>query len=407
MITEFFKEYFDFKTLFLVLALIAIGIVSIYSATYGEETAALYYQKQLTWFGIGACAMLITLFIPFRAFPRVAIAFYAISLLLLVIVLIIGKTISGSTSWLGVGGIGAQPSEIAKIGTILALAAYMSKSDVDLLSMKHLAITFGILAVPVVLIVLQPDAGTAITYCGMFLPMLAWGGASPFLILFIAACIVVSLAALFGTTMLVLVFALFAVVLYFFRVERFRSVLAFSGVAFLGMTVQLMIGSLPPHQQKRLTVFLNPESELLGAGYNVFQSKVAIGSGGLLGKGFLQGTQTQFNFIPEQWTDFIFCVPGEEFGFLGSAVVLSLFLMLLLRNVRLALLLKNRFASLTVMGITSIFFVHIAINVGMAMGLFPVVGVPLPFLSYGGSALLANMVMVGLLMNLYIHRKEY
>jgi len=161
------------------------------------------------------------------------------------------------------------------------------------------------------------------------------------------------------------------------------------------------------YQQKRISVFLNPEADPLGAGYNVVQSKIAIGSGGFFGKGFLKGTQTQLNYIPEQWTDFIFCVTGEEFGFLGASIVLGLFAALLLHALRVASISKNRFASLAAIGIMGIFGTHTIMNTGMSMGLMPVVGLPLPFLSYGGSALVANMMMIGLLMNFYANRKEY
>ena len=161
------------------------------------------------------------------------------------------------------------------------------------------------------------------------------------------------------------------------------------------------------YQQKRITTFLNPEADPLGAGYNIVQSKIAIGSGGFVGKGFLKGTQTQLNYIPEQWTDFIFCVQGEEFGFLGASFVLSLFAALSLHGLRIATISKNKFGSLSAIGMTGILTTHTVINTGMAMGMMPVVGLPLPFMSYGGSALIANMTMVGLLMNFYANRKEY
>ena len=174
-----------------------------------------------------------------------------------------------------------------------------------------------------------------------------------------------------------------------------------------GISVQFIYDGLKPYQQKRIATFLDPNADPLGAGYNILQSKVAIGSGGLFGKGYLHGTQTQLNFIPEQWTDFIFCVPGEEFGFLGAATVLLLFAGLLVRGVSLASTVKNKYGSFVAIGITGVFATHMFINIGMSLGLLPVIGVPLPFLSYGGSALLANMSMVGILMNLYANRKEY
>ena len=175
----------------------------------------------------------------------------------------------------------------------------------------------------------------------------------------------------------------------------------------VGLSVQFVYERMPAYQQKRIMTFLNPEVDPLGSGYNVLQAKVAIGSGGLFGKGYLQGTQTQLNFIPEQWTDFIFCVPGEEFGFFGASLVLLLFLALFLRGVTIASLSKNKFASIAAVGITAVLATHMLVNIGMSMGLMPVVGIPLPFLSYGGSALLATMVMSGLLMNFWANRKEY
>ena len=181
----------------------------------------------------------------------------------------------------------------------------------------------------------------------------------------------------------------------------------FSLIVFVGISVQSIHSKLKPYQQKRIETFLDPSADPLGAGYNVLQSKIAIGSGGILGKGYLKGTQTQLNFIPAQWTDFIFCVPSEEFGFLGAATILVLFTVLLFRGVRIASMVKNPYASFVAIGITGVFATHIFMNVGMALGLAPVVGIPLPFLSYGGSALLADMIMVGLLLNLYAHRKEY
>jgi rod shape determining protein RodA len=182
---------------------------------------------------------------------------------------------------------------------------------------------------------------------------------------------------------------------------------AFGITLAIGLSVQIVYERMPLYQQKRISTFLNPEADLLGAGYNVVQSKIAIGSGGFLGKGYLKGTQTQLNYIPEQWTDFIFCVPGEEFGFVGASVVLLLFAGLLTHGIRIAGISKNKFGSLAAIGLVAIFAFHTIVNIGMSMGLMPVVGIPLPFLSYGGSALIANMMMVGLIMNFYAHRKQY
>jgi rod shape determining protein RodA len=214
-------------------------------------------------------------------------------------------------------------------------------------------------------------------------------------------------AALFGITPFFITVIVIGVLIYLSMENRILAAVVFSATVLVGISVQFIYEGLKPYQQKRIVTFLDPGADPLGAGYNVLQSKVAIGSGGLLGKGYLHGSQTQLNFIPEQWTDFIFCVVGEEFGFIGAAVVLGLFLTLLVRGVNLGSIVKNKYGSTLAIAITSIFAVHVFMNVGMSVGLLPVVGVPLPFLSYGGSALLTNMTMVGILMNLYSNRKEY
>jgi rod shape determining protein RodA len=248
--------------------------------------------------------------------------------------------------------------------------------------------------------------GTSVVFFLMLLPVLYWAGASNFVLAAILAPIIAAAGALFGTVVFLVSLVTSGALLYTARQNRFAAAVAFALTLAVGLSVQAVYERLPAYQQKRISTFMNPGSEQKGAGYNVYQSKVAIGSGGFFGKGYLQGTQTQLNFIPEQWTDFIFCVPGEEFGFVGASIVIALFTALLLHGVNVAGLSKNKFASAAAIGITGVFGVHVLINVGMSMGLLPVIGIPLPFLSYGGSALVANMAMVGLLMNFYSNRKE-
>jgi len=219
--------------------------------------------------------------------------------------------------------------------------------------------------------------------------------------------ILVAGGALLGTTAFLLASLAGAGILYYFRENRFAAIVAFGITLAIGLSVQIVYDHLPNYQQKRISTFLNPEADLLGAGYNVVQSKIAIGSGGFFGKGYLKGTQTQLNYIPEQWTDFIFCVPGEEFGFIGASIIIFLFFVLFLHGIRIASVSRNRFSSLSAIGITAVLATHASINMGMAMGIMPVIGLPLPFLSYGGSALVADMLGVGLLMNFYANRKEY
>jgi rod shape determining protein RodA len=403
---RYVKEYFDYRAFFVCIALVIIGLMAIYSATFDINNAANFY-KQTLWAGIGFIIMLVTAFLPLRTIQRLSFAFYFSTLTILVVVLVVGSTIKGSKSWFGIGGIGGQPSEFAKIATVLAFASYLSKTDVSIAQIKHLVLALCIFVVPMFLILIEPDLGTTIVFFATLLPLLYWAGVSSFILVAVLVPIVIALGALLGTAQFLIASVLGAVLLYFFRQNRFAVAVAFGIALAVGLSVQIMYEHMHVYQQKRITTFLNPEADQLGAGYNVVQSKIAIGSGGVLGKGFLKGTQTQLNYIPEQWTDFIFCVLGEEFGFLGASLVLSLFTALSLHGLRVATISKNKFGSLSAIGITGILTTHTVINTGMAMGLMPVVGLPLPFMSYGGSALIANMVMVGLLMNFYANRKEY
>jgi len=265
----------------------------------------------------------------------------------------------------------------------------------------------GFVLLPVLLIVLQPDVGTAIIYLGMLVIILYWAGASNFLMITMIAPFAAVIATLFGTTPFLIVIAVTFVTLFLLRQNRLAAAMVFSLTVLMGVSVQFIFGKLAPHQQKRIVTFLNPDADPLGAGYNVIQSKIAIGSGGLFGKGFLQGSQTQLNFIPAQWTDFIYCVPSEEFGFMGAFAILLFLTLFLIRGVQIASMVKSRYASLVAIGIVAAFATHTIINIGMSMGIMPVVGVPLPFLSYCGSNLLTNMIMAGLLLNMYANRKEY
>lgn len=404
--TSYFKEHIDITTALITLALVVIGIISIYSATF-DAHASDVSVKQLFFAAGGILVVIVLTFLPFKLLQFISYPSYFLSILLLVSVLILGKTVSGSTSWFNLGAFRLQPSEFTKITTALALATYLSRADVSLQRFNNLAVATGIVLLPIVLIMMQPDTGTAMIYGGMFIPVLYWGGASKFTLLSIVAPVAAAVSALFGTTPFFLTVIVMGILLYLTKENRIMAAVVFSATVLIGISVQFIYDGLKPYQQKRIATFLDANADPLGAGYNVLQSKVAIGSGGFLGKGFLHGSQTQLNFIPEQWTDFIFCVVGEEFGFLGAAVVIGLFIALLIRGVKLGSIVKNRYGSTLAIALTAIFAVHVFMNIGMSIGLLPVVGVPLPFLSYGGSALLTNLMMVGILMNLYSNRKEY
>jgi rod shape determining protein RodA len=404
---EYLKEYFDYKALLICLGLVAVGLLSVYSATY-DVGAAAAFDKQLVWAGIGFAALVVAAIFPLKTLQRISLPLYIGTLGVLLVILVIGHTVAGSKSWFGVAkGFGGQPSEFAKVTTVLALAAFLARTAITLSNPKHLVLAIGIVALPMGLILVEPDLGTSVVFFLMLLPILYWAGASNFVLAAILAPIIAATGALFGTLALLVSLMISGALLYAARQNRFAVAVAFALTLAVGLSVQAVYERLPAYQQKRISTFLNPGSEQKGAGYNVYQSKVAIGSGGFFGKGYLQGTQTQLNFIPEQWTDFIFCVPGEEFGFVGASIVIGLFTGLLLHGVKVAGMSKNKFASVASIGITGVFGVHILINVGMSMGLLPVIGIPLPFLSYGGSALVANMAMVGLLMNFYSNRKEH
>jgi rod shape determining protein RodA len=404
---SFLKEYFDRTIFFCVLALVGIGLMSIYSATFDAYEGRDFY-RQLLWAAIGLVAMLSMMLLPLRWLQRNAINIFFGSLSLLVLVLVVGKRVYGSQSWLGFGGLGIQPSEFVKITTMLALASFLSRSDVKATDLKDLVKTSALVAIPIGLIMLQPDFGTALTFLAMFVPVLYWAGASKFLIIIIIAPAFIGAASIFGTTPFLIVLILVGAGIYKLREEnRFFATIVFGANVVVGFLVQIMYEKLPLYQQKRIATFLDPNNDPLGAGYNVIQAKVAIGSGGLFGKGFMRGTQTQLSFIPKQWTDFIFCVPGEEFGFLGGVIVLGLFAILLFHGVHLASTAKNKFGSLLAFGFTCLFAFHVFVNIGMSVGLMPVIGIPLPFLSYGGSSLVSYMMVAGLMMNVYANRKEY
>ncbi len=404
--SRFLGDRLDIPLLVTVIGLVAAGLISIYSATFDAKMSELF-TKQLIATAMGIVLMVVVALIPLRTLQRISLPAYFLSLLMLVIVLLIGKQVSGSTSWFEIGPFSMQPSEFAKVGTVLALAMYLQRSDVNLQSNRDILVASAIVLAPIMLILKQPDTGTAMIFFGMFIPVLFWGGVRMFTMLVLIAPAVIAVAALLGTTPFFVTLIVLGVLILITKQNWISAAVVFSMLVVIGISVQSIHDRLRPYQQKRIATFLDPSADPLGAGYNVLQSKVAIGSGGVLGKGYLKGTQTQLNFIPAQWTDFIFCVPSEEFGLLGATTVLALFMVLLFRGVKIASGVKNTFGSFVAIGIVGILGTHVFINIGMALGLMPVVGVPLPFLSYGGSALLADMIMVGLLLNLYAHRKEY
>jgi len=401
------KDKFDFGLFLPALILFGFGLLAIYSSTVNNTFAQENFQRQIVWGVVAFMIFFITYSLPTNIFKSLAVPGYLVSLLLLLAVLVIGRQISGSKSWLVIGSIGFQPSEIAKIATIMAIAAYLSRNNSNIDSFKDILITLGIGVTPILLILMEPDMGTSIVFMGVILMMFFWKGISSFSLFVVLSPAFVAVAAIFGTIYFIVALVLVIVLLVTFKRDLFFSASIFAIGLSSGFFADYVYRALSPHQQKRIQSFLDPNADPLGSGYNTIQAKVAIGSGGLTGKGFLAGNQTQLQFIPEQWTDFAFCVIGEEFGFIGSIFVISIFLILFLRILKLTHNTKDEFLSLVSIGILSVYLVHFIINLGMVVGILPVIGIPLPFISYGGSSLLVNMFMLGILANLYRTRKNY
>jgi len=399
------KDRFDIALFIPAILLIVIGLFAVYSSTVNHPTASGRFQQQLVAAIVSVFVFFVIYFLPQQALKTFAIWIYVFSLLLLVTVLFAGKTVYGSKSWLSLGPIGFQPSEIAKLGTILCLAYWLSYKNRDINNIKDIGIALLIGFIPIMLILLEPDTGTAIVFIIITLSLLFWSGISLFALFVVLSPGIVVFASLFGTVVFILSLLFIIIALVLFKRDLFNSATVF--VINLGASFffDYAFRFLKPHQQKRIETFLDPSADPLGSGYNALQAKLAIGSGGLFGKGFLQGNQTQLRFIPEQWTDFIYCVVGEEFGFLGSMLVLILFLIIFIRLLNLSSMAKDNFSILVIIGVLSLLFSHFAINIGMNVGVTPVIGLPLPFLSSGGSSLLVNMVLLGIVMNIYKNRK--
>lgn len=401
-----FLKRLDIGILLPVVLLIVAGLLSLYSATHN---AAIFikFQKQIFWVILGTLSLILVLLAPPRFFHYSAYLLYGGSLLLLVLVLLFGKTIAGNAGWFGIGNYGIQPSEFAKLATILALARYLSDSTTSMSSFPDTLKAIVIVAVPWALILLQPDFGTGLVYWAIFLAMLFWAGAEMVILLTLLSPVFIVILSIIGLWYFLAAALLVSILFYLFKRNLGIALLFLVLNLSLGFGVQYLYDHLPDYQKNRIAVYFDPTEAPLSAGYNVIQSKVAIGSGGLSGRGYLQGSQTQLRFVPEQWTDFIFCVPAEEFGFIGGGTILVFFTLFFLRGLILARRIEFRFYSLVIIGITAMFVFHVFINIGMTVGLIPVIGIPLPFMSYGGSFFLTSMVAVGLLLHAARSRSEF
>lgn len=357
--------HFDWALLLVVLVIAALGVLNLVGVTASWSSSALpYYLKQIAWLGVGLIIVLLICSVDYRRLEHMAFPLYGITLLLLVLVLAVGHTSMGATRWLNLGFIKLQPSELAKVVIIITMACYFTRHDQPLpFSLRELAIPALLLALPTALIMKQPDLGTALI-------VLAIGGT-------------MALFAGIGTRTLLF--------------------LAATGLAGAGGGWFL----LHDYQKQRILTFLNPEGDPLGAGYHIIQSKIAVGSGGFFGKGFMKGSQSQLSFLPERHTDFAFSVFAEEWGFWGCLVLLALFLLIVLWGLRSGRHAADRFGTFLAVGVTAMLFWHIIINLGMVIGLLPVVGVPLPLFSYGGTSMITTMIGVGMLLNVSMRRFKF
>lgn len=363
MIDRRLVEYFDWWMLTLTIVIAAIGLVALYSAVHAGVTSgqAGLFTRQLIWYGVGAGIMVLAFLFNYKTYERWAHFFYVVCILMLIAVLFFGKYVGGSKRWLALGPISIQPSEVVKLAVILVLAKYYARVvRMEGLYLRELVTPILLTAIPFALIVRQPDLGTAM----------------------VIALIAVSITL-------------------YIKIERYLLGWLVAGGA---LTVPLVWLLLKGYQKKRILTFLNPDRDPLGAGYHIIQSKIAIGSGMLTGKGFLKGSQNALDFLPEQHTDFIFSVLAEEWGLVGTVLVLVVFILIITWGLQIAQRSRDPFGTILAVGVTLMIAWQVFINICMVMGLMPVVGVTLPFISYGGSSILTMMAGVGLLLNVSMRR---
>ncbi len=464
-------EEIDWTTVGLYFLLVVFGWMNIFASSYNENFTSIFnihqnYGDQLLWILVSVI-MIITLFaIDHRFYHFFTWVIYGFSILSLIIVLIVGVVVNNSQSWIRIMGFNFQPSEFVKIATALAIARYLSSYNVKLWTLKSVAVMAVLIGLPVLLIGMQPDWGTALVFGCFILLMYREGMPGWILALSIFVTILFLMTLLLPNTAVVLVLIILAIVifgaisrngglaiyaavimtglffgakymlpkmqvnlsnyyvlllalggssiiyLFYSHFKKLKSiilvlVLLYGFIAFTYSVDYVFHRVLKPHQQTRVNILLGKETDVRNVGYNLNQSKIAIGSGGFFGKGYLNGTQTKLDFVPEQSTDFIFCTVGEEWGFLGSALAVILYVGLLIRVVFLAERQRSQFARIYGYGVASILFFHFTINIGMTIGLFPVIGIPLPFFSYGGSSMLAFTLLLFILVRLDSVRKVY
>ncbi|MBX2841533.1 MAG: rod shape-determining protein RodA [Flammeovirgaceae bacterium] len=415
----------DWFTIFLFALLVLMGWANIYAAVYDPDIQQGIFNtdynagKQFVWFSLSLVLIIAVLVMDFKFYDTFALPIYGVVMLSLILVLLFGREVAGSKSWFDLGGIRIQPAEFAKLATGLAIAKLLSYSGKKLDNIPTFFTMLVLISFPAALIILQGDTGSALVFAS-FIIVFYREGFPGFIIALGLVFVLFFIITLFfrGEDFNIMIWSIVALgfisgAVFFILAKKKRLLKAVSSVlvAFLliGMAFSvdyIMKNVLKPHQSKRIEFLVDPNIDPMGIGWQVTQSKIAIGSGGLIGKGFLKGTQTKFDFVPDQSTDFIFCTVGEERGWIGSLIVIGLFIALFFRVMFIAERQKSRFTRIYGYSVLGIFFFHFMVNIGMTIGLFPVIGIPLPFFSYGGSSLWSFTILLFILIKLDAHRMQ-
>jgi len=407
----------DWITILIYIALCVIGVANIYSTEFNPDKTAAFsfsasYGKQLIFAATGLILGLSILLFDAKFFSVFAPVIYGVTIFLLLVVLVVGRNVGGNQAWIPIGSFRLQPSEFAKFGTALLLARYISSFNVKLNALKPILISGAIIILPMMLIILQPDAGSMLVFLSFMFPLYREGLPGNLLIIFWGAVLLFILNLFLSP--LILISSILLVGALFIYANRKRqqkmisiAIITLIAVAYLFVAKFMFNNVLQPHQRTRIELILGLAKDNKGAGYNVIQSKIAIGSGQATGRGFLQGTQTKLKYVPAQSTDFIFSTVGEEWGFVGCFVVIGLYIFLLLRIVNIAERQRSSFSRIYGYCIACILFFHVFINIGMAIGLMPVIGIPLPFISYGGSSLWSFTILLFIFLKLDSNRMGF
>ncbi|MNK13763.1 Rod shape-determining protein RodA [compost metagenome] len=407
----------DWITILIYVALCGIGFVNIYASIYNPEESTVFnfstnYGKQLIFIITGLILGLSILLLDAKFFSIFSPIIYGITMLLLIVVLVVGRNVGGNQAWIPIGSFRLQPSELAKFGTALLLARYISSFNPKLNTLKPVLIAALIIVIPMCLIMLQPDAGSMLVFLSFMFPLYREGLPGYLLVIFWGMVLLFILNLFLAPWVLISsILAIGGLFIYFNKKKQQRmimiGVITFAAIGYLFIAKMIFENVLQPHQRTRIELILGLKTDPRGAGYNVNQSKIAIGSGQLTGRGFLEGTQTKYGYVPEQSTDFIFSTIGEEWGFTGCFVVIALYLFLLLRVINLAERQRSSFSRVYGYCVACIIFFHVFINIGMTIGIIPVIGIPLPFISYGGSSLWSFTVLLFIFLKLDSNRMGF